>query len=130
MATLEDTLLFFDAMPGALPWYERLESRTRAEIGPFDIRVQKTQITWCNPRVFACVSFAKVRKSKDRPNPYMVVTLGLDRRIESPRVDIATEPYPHRWTHHLLVSAPEEIDDELMGWMREAYQFAANKGRR
>lgn len=130
MATLEDTLHFFDAMPGALPWYEQLLARARAELGPFDVRVQKTQITWVNPHIFACVSFAKVRKAKDRPKTYMVVTFGLEHRAESPRIDIATEPYPNRWTHHLLLSGPEEIDAELMGWLREAYLFSAEKGGR
>ena len=53
MAVLEDILLFFDPMPGALPIYERLFERAQAELGPFSVRVQKTQITcrtvMCSP---------------------------------------------------------------------------------
>lgn len=37
------------------------------------------------------------------------------------------EPYPGRWTHHVLVSGTEEIDDELMGWVKEAAVFSAGK---
>ena len=118
-----DTLQFFEVMPGALPLYEQLLELVRQTVGPFSIRVQKTQITWSNRYVFACISFAKVRPAKLRPQTYLVVTFGLDHRIESPRIDIATEPYPHRWTHHVLISAPEEIDGELIGWVREAYDF-------
>ena len=77
--------------------------------------------------LFACVSFARVRKKKDCPAQYIVVTFGLDHKVESPRIDIATEPYPNRWTHHLLLSRPEEIDEVLMGWIREAAAFAAAK---
>lgn len=124
-----DTLQFFEVMPGALPLYEQLLELVRQTVGPFSIRVQKTQITWSNRYVFACISFAKVRPAKLRPQTYLVVTFGLDHRIESPRIDIATEPYPHRWTHHVLISAPEEIDGELIGWVREAYDFSAAKGR-
>lgn len=51
----------------------------------------------------------------------------LRRRLDSPRVDAATEPYPNRWTHHLLISDPAEIDDELMGWIREAAAFSDGK---
>ena len=127
MPVLEDTLLFFNAMPGALPLYERLLARAQAELGPFDIRVQKTQITWSNRHVFACVSFAKVRKAKNRPKTYLVVTFGLARKADSPRIDVATEPYPNRWTHHVTVAVPEEIDGELMAWLREAYDFSAWK---
>ncbi len=124
-----DTLQFFEVMPGALPLYEQLLELLRQTVGPFSIRVQKTQITWSNRYVFACISFAKVRPAKLRPQTYLVVTFGLDHRVESPRIDIATEPYPHRWTHHVLISAPEEIDGELIGWVREAYDFSAAKGR-
>lgn len=91
-----DTLQFFEAMPGAQPLYEQLLEQVRQAVGPFSIRVQKTQITWSNRYVFACVSFAKVRKAKDRPQTYLVVTFGLDHRVESPRIDIATEAYPRR----------------------------------
>ena len=124
-----DTLQFFEVMPGALPLYEQLLELVRQTVGTFSIRVQKTQITWSNRYVFACISFAKIRPAKLRPQTYLVVTFGLDHRVESPRIDIATEPYPHRWTHHVLISAPEEIDGELIGWVREAYDFSAAKGR-
>lgn len=123
-----DTLQFFEVMPGALPLYEQLLELVRQTVGPFSIRVQKTQITWSNRYVFACISFAKVRPAKLRPQTYLVVTFGLDHHVESPRIDIATEPYPHRWTHHVLISTPEEINGELIGWVREAYDFSAAKG--
>ena len=47
--------------------------------------------------------------------------------MESPRIDAAVEPYPNRWTHHVLVQGMEEIDEELMGWVKEAALFAAGK---
>ena len=47
--------------------------------------------------------------------------------MDSPRIAVATEPYPGRWTHHIVVAGPEEIDGELMGWVKEAAAFAAAK---
>jgi len=120
-----DVLFFFDRHSQSLPLYERFEQRVLAEIGDVRIKVQKTQISFANRHNFAFVSFLPVRK--ERPDNYMVVTVGLRRRLDSPRVDAATEPYPNRWTHHILISSPEEIDDELMGWVREASDFAASK---
>ena len=77
--------------------------------------------------MFACVSFARVRKKKDCPDPYLVVTYGLGRKVGSPRVDVVTEPDPNRFTHHVLISKKEEIDEELMGWIKEASGFSQKK---
>lgn len=123
----EQILLFFDKVPDALPLYAELERRILAEYPDTRIKVQKTQISFYNRHLFACVSFAKVRKKADRPDSYTVVTFGLEHRVDSPRIDIATEPYPNRWTHHVLISDLSEIDDELMGWIREAAEFSDRK---
>ena len=123
----QDELLFFNQKPGALPLYEAFIHRLRSEVSGVAIRVQKTQITFSNRHNFALVSFLPVRKAKERPNPYLVVSFGLSYQLESARIDAAVEPYPNRWTHHVLISRVEEIDDELMGWVREASDFSANK---
>lgn len=121
-----DVLFFFEDHLEALPLYEAFEAQVE-RLGEANIRVQKTQITFSNRHNFAFVSFLPARKAKDRPKTYITVTFGLGRRVESPRIDIVTEPYPGRWTHHVLVSSAEEIDGELMGWIREAYDFSAGK---
>ena len=87
-----DILLFFDKMPGALPLYEELERRIKAELGEVRIKVQKTQISFYNKRMFACVSFAKLRNAETRPKEYIVVIFGLGRHQISPRIDAASEP--------------------------------------
>ena len=120
-------LLFFQQDMEALPLYEQLESLILDRIPDVQIKVQKSQISFYNRHMFACVSFAKVRKAKERPDHYIVVTFGLDHRLDSPRVDVATGPYPNRWTHHVLISSSGEIDDELMGWIQEASVFSALK---
>lgn len=122
-----DTLLFFDPQPAALPLYEALEARILAEIQPVRIKAQKSQISFYNRHLFGCVSFLRVKKKKELPDPYLVVTFGLEHPVESPRIVVATEPYPNRWTHHLILSRPEEVDDELMAWLKEAADFSARK---
>ena len=122
-----DLLLFFDRMPDALPLYEALLRRMQAEIGEIQVKVQKTQISFYRRRMFGCVSFARVRRRADCPQRWFTLTFGLDRRVESPRLEAAAEPYPNRWTHHLLISGEEDIDGELMGWLRQAADFAAVK---
>lgn len=55
------------------------------------------------------------------------MTLGLGRRLESPRVAVAVEPYPGRWTHHILLTSESELDAEVRAWLHEAYDFAESK---
>lgn len=123
----QDILFFFDKHPEALPLYEALEERIRSEIQDVTIKVQKTQIAFANKHNFAFVSFLPARKAKERPDIYITITFGLGYRKESPRIDAATEPYPNRWTHHMLISRVDEVDDELMGWIKEAGAFSAGK---
>lgn len=120
-------LFFFEKDPAVLPLYEAFERAVCELVPSVGIKVQKTQITYTNPRVFAAVSFLPARRKAERPEHYITVTLGLNRRLDSPRVDAASEPYPARWTHHLMISSIEEIDGELLGWVAEAAVFAASK---
>ena len=122
-----DILFFFNDHMDALPLYERLEGLILEQIPDAKIKVSKTQISFSNKRGFAFVSFNPCRKAKERPNVWMTVTFGLSYRKDSPRIDVATEPYPNRWTHHVMVGSEEEIDIELMGWIREAAEFSASK---
>ena len=123
----QDELQFLDRHPDALPIYEAFRSRVLAEVPDLRIKVQKSQISFYTRHLFACVSFAAVRRAKERPPRWLVVTLGLNRRLDSPRVEVATEPYPGRWTTHFLLSDPAEADGELLRWTREAAAFANAK---
>ena len=122
-----DEMFFFNEKPAALPLYQAFAKRLLAEIDNVTIKVQKTQISFSNRHNFAFVSFLPVRKAKERPETYITVTFGLQYKKESLRIDTASEPYPNRWTHHMLISSEEEIDDELMGWIKEAAAFSAGK---
>jgi len=122
-----DELFFFNAKPAALPLYEAFRETLIARWPDTRIEAKKTQISFFNRRMFAAVSFTPVRKAKDRPDPFLTVTFGLPYRKESPRIDVATEAYPNRWTHHVIIGNAEEIDDELLSWIAEAAEFAERK---
>lgn len=78
---------------------------------------------------FAFVSFNPCRRAKERPAAWMTVSFGLGYRKEAERIDVATEPYPGRWTHHVMVGSTAEIDEELLAWIKEAAEFSASKRR-
>ena len=77
--------------------------------------------------VFACVSFARVRRKSELPDVWLTLTLGLPEPLESSRVAVRAEPYPGRWTHHFVLTGFEDLDDELLDWIRASYAFAARK---
>ena len=122
-----DEALFFDPVPGAYSIYHAFKGAIMTAYPDTQLRVQKTQITFTNPRVFACASLCRARRKAELPKPWITVTLGLPYRLESPRAAICTEPYPGRWTTHIVVGSSEEIDGELLRWVGEAYDFAAGK---
>ena len=119
-----DTLLFFDKSPLALPVYEVFETRLYELFPYIQKKVQKTQITFSNRHVFACVSFARVKRKAELPDPYIVITLGLPYPLDSDRAAVKTEPYPGRWTTHIVIGDGNDIDDELITWIEQAYTFA------
>ena len=101
----------FSAMPEVLPVYHALEDRINEACGDVDVRAQRTQVTFTDRFCFAWAS------------------LPVRRRRGWPRIAVATEPHPARWTHHVLVERPEDVDDELMGWIEESHQFSLAKRR-
>ena len=122
-----EILYFFSEHMDALPLYQRLEALISEQIPDVRIKVSKTQIGFFNKRGFAFVSFNPCRRAKERPETWMTVTFGLAFRVDDPRIDVATEPYPNRWTHHVTVSRVEDMDGQLLGWIREAAVFSASK---
>lgn len=122
-----DELMFFDKSPAALPIYLKLREKLPEICPETVIQVKKTQSSLINRHIYGAVSFLAARRKALRPDPFITVTIGLGQRLGSPRIDAASEPYPGRWTHHLVIGSPDEIDDELAGWLREAAVFAAVK---
>lgn len=122
--TLQE-LLFFDPMPH-LPIYEALRKQLEHTYPEMSIKVSKTQLSFRNRSIFAMVSLP-YRKRKGWPKEYLLVSFGLPYKKESPRIAQAVEPYPNRWTHHVIVTVKEEIDQELLQWIGEAFPFSQQK---
>ena len=87
-----DTLMFFDQNMDILPLYQDFEELLFDSFPLVNKKVQKTQIIFSNRHVFACVSFARVKRKADLPMRYMVITLGLPAPLDSERIAVKTEP--------------------------------------
>ncbi len=123
----EDILMFFDGRRQVYPLYEALEARLLRQHPETVLRVSKTQISFYDRRMYACVSFLRPRRKAEMPESWFTLTLGLPYPLASERVAARTEPYPGRWTTHIVLSRPEELDGELFEWVRQADEFARTK---
>ena len=125
--TMQDTMFFFDRHQAVYPLYACFQEKLLARFPESQIKVQKSQISYYNRHLYACVSFLKVKKKAELPEDYFVLTLGLSAPLKSDRVAAKTEPYPGRWTTHFVISSPADLDEELFDWIEQAYNFAQVK---
>lgn len=83
--------------------------------------VQKSQIAFRRRRGFAYVW---------RPGQYVasqvpaVLSLALSHPLSSPRIKAIAHPSPRVWMHHVELTGADQVDDEVRGWLREAYDGA------
>jgi Domain of unknown function (DUF5655) len=109
--TVEDHLR--DKPAAVVALYRRFVELVQA-CGPFDYAVSKTAITFKGNRR----GFAGAKPKAHGLDGY----LDLQRRVEDPRIRRAS-PYTKRLVvHQFRISAPEQLDEEFAGWVREAYQ--------
>lgn len=130
MISEPDAFLVFEKVPGAYELYEALAEKLRQRLPGMWEKVGRTEVAFYLGHRFGSASLLAVRRKAERPAPYLTVSLGLAYPLDSPRIDAKTEPYPGRWTHHLIVGSAEELDGELLGWLEEAAAFAASKNRK
>lgn len=122
-----DEELFFLGHEGSRALFEKLKQDLAWRYPEMEIRIAKTQISFYDRHMFGCVSLTRVLRKALMPNPFLTITIGLPEPLESPRVAVKVEPYPGRWTHHIVIGRTEELDDELYSWLDEAHRFAMMK---
>lgn len=121
-----DLGLYFAGRPLELALYEVLFRAMDTAFPNGRVKVQKSQVSFYGRHLFAAASLP-VRRKKDWPAHCLLVTFGLEHPLSSSRIAAATEPYPNRWTHHVVVARPEDVDEELLGWLEEAWTFSEHK---
>jgi len=91
-------------------------------IGGAEMRVTKSQVAFRRRTGFAFVWIpGKYLKQRDVP---LVLTVGLRRRDDSPRWKEVVEPARGRFTHHLELRSIAEINEEVIDWLKEAWEEA------
>lgn len=115
-----EEILFFAGRPLKLELYEAIRSLLLARFSYVRIDVKKTQISFRARTIFAMVSLPR-SKAQEKSESSVILTLGLHRAAAHPLIFQCVEPYPNRFTHHALISAPADMDDALITLIEEAY---------
>jgi hypothetical protein len=55
----------------------------------------------------------------------LLVTIKASKPVQSPRIFKAEQVSKNRWHLEVKLSTADEIDSELLGWIREAYELGA-----
>ena len=119
----DEATLFFLRRPENLALWEILASWLEQYFSDAEMTVQKTQISFRRRTGFLFLSLPA--KKHATPNaPCIQVSFGLFRPLDSPRLLASAKINARRFTHHLLMRSPEELDKELLALLTEAYELA------
>lgn len=118
---------FFAGKPEAKALFMAVERKIQA-IGPAIIKVSKTQISFATRTQFAWV-WMPLPTDRKRPLHSLVLSFGGGRRIVNDQIVEAIEPYPGRWTHHVIIAEAADLTSAVDAWIREAYRFSETRGR-
>jgi hypothetical protein len=91
-------------------------------VGTVELRVTKSQVAFYRRKAFAW-AWIPDRYLHGLHAP-LVLTFSFRKRDLSPRWKEIVEPAPGRFTHHLELHSPAEIDDEVRAWLQEAWLAA------
>ena len=119
---------FFAEQPELLPVVRALLLGALDRWPAAEIVTQKSQVGLRDPRPFCALStHIRFPRRRGPGAPYVTLSLFLPRPLPDLRGGAAVEPYPGRWTNHILLTREDQVDEELLRWLREAWDFSQSK---
>ena len=91
------------------------------QFGPIIEDPKKTSIHLVNSTAAAGVATRK---------EHLILTLKSDRKLTSPRIHKSEQVSAKRFHHEVKLTSPSDVDDELAGWLKEAYELSAKVGQK
>jgi len=102
----------FEGKPYGKELYEKLKDALIQKIGFF-----KLESLECCIHFFSTFTFAAVKIYKEK----IRLDFTLSRKLESERIIQSVKMSPNRYLHYIEITNENEIDEELMKWLTEAY---------
>jgi hypothetical protein len=106
--------VFVGKDPEALATYRALTAAIEA-FGPFVEEPKKTSIHLGRKSAFAGVHPRKAA---------ILLVIRTSAPIESARVRKLERVSANRWHNEMLLNGPAEVDTEVLGWLRQAYELS------
>jgi hypothetical protein len=102
---------FANKDPSVRALYDQLVSIVQA-FGPVTEDPKKTSI-----HLNRKSALAGVETRKDS----LLLNIKSDHEIQNPRIEKAEKISAKRFHHKVRISSPKDLDEELQGWLKEAY---------
>jgi hypothetical protein len=106
---------FSAAGPELLQLYRQLVNAIRP-MGKFREEIKKTSVHLIRSSAFAGIHPRK---------KYLLLTIKATAPINSARIVKAEQVSKNRWHLEVRLSSDKDLDRELLGWLREAYDLCA-----
>jgi hypothetical protein len=107
-------LLFIGKSQKARDLYNLIIEKVQA-FGEIEINPQKWNIS-----IRRLTTFIAIMIEKD----HLTLVFLTDRPIDDFPVYNSFHHSAHRWSNALKIESPDEVDDQLMQWLKEAYDLA------
>jgi hypothetical protein len=98
--------------------YTTLKKAVRKNIGPF-----KADSVECCIHLVKTSTFAAVKILRDK----IRVDFTLTHKVKNKRLVPLEQMSAHRYLYYLDINSTEQIDEELTGWLKEAYEERKQK---
>lgn len=115
-----DVTTFFAGERLGLQIFEKL-ARIIDDLGEYELHVSRSQICFRHVRTFALVWRPAMYLASDVP---VVLSIARPSRIRSPRFKQVVHPSPTTWMHHLELRDLSDLDEEVRGWLEDAWRSA------
>ena len=111
---------FFAPDPKAISIYRAIARRVLALPG-VELRVTKSQVAFRARRGFA---YAWAPGRYVASHVPLVLTIALPEPLQSDRFKEVAHPSASVWMHHLELRLVKDVDRDVIGWLRRAYEHA------
>ena len=85
------------------------------KLGPVREEAKKTSIHLARKSAFAGIATRKAA---------LILTLKSDVNVSSQRILKREQTSLHRWYFEIKLEAPEQVDREVLSWLKKAYELA------
>ena len=90
--------------------------KAASKLGPVHEDPKKTSIHLVRKTAFAGIATRKTS---------LILTLKSDRDLASNRIVKREQASAHRWHVEIRLEGPDQVDRELVSWIKKAYELAA-----